>query len=354
MKLRLSARSRRAAAWHILSRARSSTARPARSSSSMSKMICSMATIVYDGPAAGRPGDRTYNGATARGRTLRAHHPQPTPRRRWPQRPRPPQASRTQLRETHGHRDRTIPHRPQQPVLHPKRGLVLRDALRPMGGLERAVRTARPTWVVEPRRRWDGLRGRAPRADLACGNLRFERFLAGEFPKLDLRFLAVDSCAELACTAAAGDIDCTYRQIDVLQALLDCDENTHGSACPAVAIAPGSARPAAAIAPGNAPAPEAGPTFDLCASFGFMHHVPGEHLRRRLLDRLLDRTSPGGLLAMSFWQFMSDDRLSRKADQADRAMRAQGRIDMSMLDANDHFLGWAKLLIPPALLPPFR
>ena len=176
--------------------------------------------------------------------------------------------------------------------------------------------------------------------DLACGNLRFERFLADEFPKLDLRFLAVDSCAELACDTAAGDIDCTYRQIDVLQALLDCDENTPGSACPAVAITPGSTCPAAFVAPGYAPAPEAGPTFDLCASFGFMHHVPGEHLRRRLLDRLLDCTSPGGLLAMSFWQFMSDDRLSRKADQADSAMRAQGRIDMARLDANDHFLGW--------------
>ena len=187
--------------------------------------------------------------------------------------------------------------------------------------------------------------------DLACGNLRFERFLADEFPKLNLRFVAVDSCAELACDTAVRDIDCTYRQIDVLQALLDCDENTPGSACPAVVIAPGStcpavtitpesSCPAVAIAPGNAPAPEAGPTFDLCASFGFMHHVPGEHLRRRLLDRLLDRTSPGGLLAMSFWQFMSDDRLSRKADQADSAMRAQGRIDMARLDANDHFLGW--------------
>lgn len=187
--------------------------------------------------------------------------------------------------------------------------------------------------------------------DLACGNLRFERFLADEFPKLDLRFVAVDSCAELACDTAVRDTDCTYRQIDVLQALLDCNENTHGSACPAVFIAPGSTCPAVTItpesscpavfiAPGNAPAPEAGPTFDLCATFGFMHHVPGEHLRRRLLDRLLDRTSPGGLLAMSFWQFMSDDRLSRKADQADRAMRAQGRIDMSRLDANDHFLGW--------------
>ena len=187
--------------------------------------------------------------------------------------------------------------------------------------------------------------------DLACGNLRFERFLADEFPKLNLRFVAVDSCAELTCDTAVRDIDCTYRQIDVLQALLDCDENTPGSACPAVVIAPGSACPAVAItpgstcpaafvAPGYAPAPEAGPTFDLCASFGFMHHVPGEHLRRRLLDRLLDCTSPGGLLAMSFWQFMSDDRLSRKADQADSAMRAQGRIDMARLDANDHFLGW--------------
>lgn len=187
--------------------------------------------------------------------------------------------------------------------------------------------------------------------DLACGNLRFERFLADEFPKLNLRFLAVDSCAELACDTAVRDIDCTCRQIDVLQALLDCDENTPGSACPAVAIAPGStcpavvitpgsAHPTACIAPGKAQAPEAGATFDLCATFGFMHHVPGEHLRRHLLDRLLDRTSPGGLLAMSFWQFMSDDRLSRKADQADSAMRAQGRIDMARLDANDHFLGW--------------
>ncbi len=123
------------------------------------------------------------------------------------------------------------------------------------------------------------LAGEFPKLDLrflAVDSCRFERFLAGEFPKLDLRFLAVDSCAELACDAAAGDTDCTYRQIDVLQALLDCDENTHGSACPAVAIAPGSACPAACIAPGKSQAPEAGATFDLCATFGFMHHVPGD------------------------------------------------------------------------------
>ena len=40
--------------------------------------------------------------------------------------------------------------------------------------------------------------------DLACGNLRFERFLAGLVP--DARVWAVDICDELAALASAHDL----------------------------------------------------------------------------------------------------------------------------------------------------
>ena len=40
-----------------------------------------------------------------------------------------------------------------------------------------------------------------------------------------------------------------------------------------------------------------------------MHHVPGRALRERLLDALAAHTAPGGILALSLWRFMDDERL---------------------------------------------
>lgn len=145
--------------------------------------------------------------------------------------------------------------------------------------------------------------------DVACGNMRFERFLAERVPAIGLSCLAVDSTPELAEDEPIPR-GVQTRTIDVLEPLLDGCDPLRGTG-----------------------------TFDLTVCFGFLHHVPGEKLRRALLDALVRRTRAGGIVALALWQFMDDPRLARKALAADEEMRARG-FPMDGLDANDHFLGW--------------
>ena len=156
----------------------------------------------------------------------------------------------------------------------------------------------------------DALGGAAcPRiADIACGNLRFERYLAERLPGVSPEVLAVDSTPELAADAARDRV--RFVQRDVLADLLDGRDPLSGlSPC------------------------------DLIVCFGFMHHVPGDGLRRALLDALARATEPDGLLAISFWQFMDDARLAAKAHAADEAARVAG-WPVCSLEPGDHFLGW--------------
>ena len=156
----------------------------------------------------------------------------------------------------------------------------------------------------------DALGGDAhPRiADIACGNLRFERYLSEQLPGVSPEFLAVDSTPELAADAARNRT--RFLQRDLLADLLD----------------------------GRDPLSDL-PSCDLTVCFGFMHHVPGDSLRRALLDTLARSTKPNGLIAISFWQFMSDARLAAKARVADEAARAAG-WPVRSFEPGDHFLGW--------------
>ena len=140
--------------------------------------------------------------------------------------------------------------------------------------------------------------------DLACGNFRFERFLTDAFPAIDLRFTAVDSCPALIGSDLAHSV--SFRDLDILEALLD-------SAHPVKL----TARPC-----------------DLAVSFGFMHHVPSEHLRLQVLESLVDATSHGGFIVLSFWRFMDDRRLAAKSELAGTSPG----ISPASLDENDHFL----------------
>jgi tRNA (uracil-5-)-methyltransferase TRM9 len=56
--------------------------------------------------------------------------------------------------------------------------------------------------------------------DLACGNLRFERFFLNAFPSVDLRFHAVDACADLAKDASQIP-GADFYEMDVLGSFLD-------------------------------------------------------------------------------------------------------------------------------------
>lgn len=203
--------------------------------------------------------------------------------------------------------------------------------------------------------------GAARVLDMACGNLRFEHFLASASPSIDFDFHAVDSCPALMASHADLPAACAFHQCDVLAALI---EGVDGI-------------------------PEV-PLCDLSVSFGFMHHIPDARLRSDALSELIAHTAPNGLVVVSFWQFMNDERLAKKAARADETLRAQcshaagapradlnpdgtqrqpssegapampaasatptaaiphaasvlssaSAVDISQLDEHDHFLGW--------------
>ena len=127
--------------------------------------------------------------------------------------------------------------------------------------------------------------------DLACGNLRFERFLGSLVP--NARVWAVDICDELASLASADDLpEVRYQHVDLA----------------------------------SDPTSVEAPTCDLCVSFGFMHHLPSVEQRMAVLRTLVEHTRPGGFVAVSFWQFAHDERLRAKATP--------------LAEPGDYLMGW--------------
>lgn len=126
--------------------------------------------------------------------------------------------------------------------------------------------------------------------DLACGNLRFERFLADYVD--DLRVWAADNCDALVGSPAEFALE--YQHLNIAE------------------------NPTDIVAP----------PCDLAVSFGFMHHLPLRRQRRAVLKALADHTRPGGYVVVTFWQFAKNSRLLAKA----RPVRGG--------DKGDYLLGW--------------
>ncbi len=177
--------------------------------------------------------------------------------------------------------------------------------------------------------------GSSPRAtmhllDLACGNLRFEAALSDSLPHIDIRVRALDACDELASLRPLGadrdSVRVAFRSFDAVSAALS-DE-----AFPEELV---------------------GPPCDIAVSFGFLHHVPGQRARKRIMRFLLDAVRPGGVVMVTFWRFLREEGL------ATRALRAQARACEELacgtvagleglrvspssldLDPGDFLLGW--------------
>ena len=135
--------------------------------------------------------------------------------------------------------------------------------------------------------------------DLACGNLRFARFAQQQHT--NVRVWAVDNCDDLA----AADDNVCYQHLDLAHTLLDDQDLSQALDAP---------------------------LCDLCVCFGFMHHVPLPQHRSAVLRALVDHAAPGGLIAVSFWQFERDARIMAKAqplaDKGDYLLGWQGRQDV--------------------------
>jgi len=153
--------------------------------------------------------------------------------------------------------------------------------------------------------------------DLGCGNLRFKTFLESAFPAIDIAYFALDNCEDIVPVHADDSrqlIAVQFQNLDAVKVLASGEDlNDQITA----------------------------PLCDLTVSFGFMHHVPLESNREKVLASLIDQTRPGGLVIVSFWQFMGDDDMACKAQLAHE--RAREELDLPDLDENDFILGWKQI-----------
>ena len=149
--------------------------------------------------------------------------------------------------------------------------------------------------------------------DLACGNLRFGRFLQGILSTgASVDYYAVDSCPDFLGSWRPDGWGFHYQDLDLVTALLsgEFDASLNAPAC------------------------------DLVVAMGFLHHIPTSAVRERFLRCMLDRTAPGGICCASFWRFTSEPKMAAKARQT----TAQGLADLGMdpadLDPEDYLLSW--------------
>jgi len=142
--------------------------------------------------------------------------------------------------------------------------------------------------------------------DVACGNMRFEKYLLERLPDIKLQAICVDSCDELAISIDG----CEYRNCDIVCNLA-------------------SGTPLNGFWDRN---------YDMVVSFGFFHHIPCTLLRLRLLEELVAATKPGGLVAISLWRFADDEKTRTKAERT--TSEACSVLSLSELEEGDYLLGW--------------
>lgn len=115
--------------------------------------------------------------------------------------------------------------------------------------------------------------------DVGCGNGRFARALAAA--GVAATYTGLDGDARLLAAAAGQTADlaslqCRFAQVDL-------------------------ARSGWMAAAADAP-------YDTVVCLAVLHHFPGYALRRRVLAEMAGLLAPGGLLALSTWQFLSVSR----------------------------------------------
>ena len=171
--------------------------------------------------------------------------------------------------------------------------------------------------------------------DLACGNMRFEHFISGGLlaakgidedvatdRRFPIDFWGVDSCQDLAIDARGHALripNLHFQELDVLDALMK-----RNPACT------------------DEPLFDA-PLADISVCFGFMHHIPSCEFRVRVLDALVRQTRPGGIIAISFWEFMNDERMAKKAVRAETRAELTPPFegyDSAQFEPGDHLIGW--------------
>ena len=157
--------------------------------------------------------------------------------------------------------------------------------------------------------------------DLGCGNGRLGRFLAGRWGD-GLDYLGLDASEPmLEIARGLGGGRFVRRDLLASDALDDLP---------------------------------AGP-FGLVTAFGLMHHLPGFDRRAALLRAAAGHLAPGGLLAVSFWQFGAVERFRRRmVPWATWNRSAAEPVDTGDLEEGDVLLAWGEAPSTHGLLPAVR
>lgn len=116
--------------------------------------------------------------------------------------------------------------------------------------------------------------------DVGCGNGRFGLFLA-EHLDIPITYHGVDNSAELLARArlalaSQANLSIELHERDILAQDIPDDP------------------------------------CDLVALFGVMHHIPGAVQRQALVNALVARAKPGGLVAFSTWRFYEFERFRKR------------------------------------------
>jgi 2-polyprenyl-3-methyl-5-hydroxy-6-metoxy-1,4-benzoquinol methylase len=143
--------------------------------------------------------------------------------------------------------------------------------------------------------------------DVGCGNGRFARALAQV--GLAAAYLGVD--AEASLLAAAGEQTAALPQVATRFLQVDIAD-------------PDWASPLAAQGP-----------FDTVICLAVLHHFPGFTLRQRIVSDLAHLLAPGGIVALSTWQFLASERLSNK-----QVEWTEVGVDPGELEPGDALLPW--------------
>lgn len=151
-------------------------------------------------------------------------------------------------------------------------------------------------------------------SDVASGNGRFGCALAEALPHVRIRYQAIDSCAPLMGEAAGwpASLEAACFEQDLIAPLLG----------------------------GTASLPVGIGLANLVCCFGFLHHVPGEELRPRFVQELVDAAAAGGIIALALWRFAEDPAGARKAEAATQKACQELGLSRDALGPGDYLLGW--------------
>lgn len=77
--------------------------------------------------------------------------------------------------------------------------------------------------------------------------------------------------------------------------------------------------------------------FDAAFALGTLHHIPGKEQRTRVLGDIHSLLRPGGVLILSNWQFMADERTRRKIVPWEKV-----GLEASDLEEGDALIDWKR------------